>query len=260
MRIVTVPCLADNYAYLVICESTGQAAVVDPSEAAPVLAAAAAEKVQLAAIWCTHHHHDHVGGNQELQAAHPELPVVGHASDRGRMPGQTLFVEHGDEVTLGDELRAHIIHNPGHTRGAITYHLAAHAAAFTGDTLFLAGCGRMFEGTAPEMQASLARLAALPPETRIYCGHEYTAANLRFAAAVEPDSDLVKNRADWVGQLRAQGKPSVGAPLSDELATNPFLRVDQPAVIAAARAHGAAGDDPAAVFGALRAWKDGFKA
>jgi hydroxyacylglutathione hydrolase len=260
MRIVPVPCLSDNYAYLVICEGTGEAAVVDPSESAPVLAAVDREGVRLKAIWCTHHHHDHVGGNLELLAADPSLPVVGHASDRGRIPGQTLFVEDGDEIAVGDQLRARIIHNPGHTRGAITYYLADAPAAFTGDTLFLAGCGRMFEGTPPVMQASLATLASiLPDAARIYCGHEYTAANLRFAAAVEPDSAAVTSRAEWVAQLRGQNQPTMGAPLSDELATNPFLRVDQPAVIAAARAHGAGSDGPADVFGALRAWKDAFK-
>jgi len=258
MRIVPVACLSDNYAYLLISESSRRAAVVDPSEAAPVLAAADDAGVALAAIWCTHHHHDHVGGNLELLAAHPDLAVVGHASDRGRIPGQTTFVDHDDTVTM-DDLTARIIHNPAHTRGAISYYLADPGAVFTGDTLFLAGCGRLFEGTPADMHASLSRLAALPDATRVYCGHEYTAANLRFAAAVEPDNPAVARRAAAVADARAAGQPTMGSPLADERATNPFVRVAEPAVIAAARAHGAESDDPVEVLGAVRRWKDGFR-
>lgn len=259
MRIVPVPCLKDNYAYLVICEATNTAAVVDPSEARPVVEALQREGVTPRAIWNTHHHWDHTGGNKDLLAAFPGLEVVAHVSDRGRIHGQTTFIEDGGEVALGQELRAHIIYNPGHTSGAISYHLSGPAAVFTGDTLFLAGCGRLFEGTPAQMHASLSRLAALPDQTRIYCGHEYTASNLRFAAAVEPDNQAILARVGAVAQARANGAPTVPGTVAEERATNPFLRTDVPEVARAARAaEPADGDTPADVFAALRRWKDRF--
>jgi hydroxyacylglutathione hydrolase len=259
MRVVPVPCLEDNYAYLVVCEQTNQAAVVDPSEAAPVLAAVTREGVGLRAIWNTHHHWDHTGGNKDLLDEFPELEVIAHVSDRGRVPGQTTFATQGDPVSVGDEVRGQIVHNPGHTSGAISYVLADVPAVFTGDTLFCAGCGRLFEGSPAQMFASLNRLAGLPPATRIYCGHEYTAANLRFAAAVEPDNRDIVARAERVAALRAAGRPTVGATLAEELATNPFLRTGEPAVIAAARLSEHPTDDtPVQIFAALRRWKDRF--
>ena len=182
MRVVAVPCLKDNYAYLVI-DGADRAAVVDPGEAEPILAAIKRAGVEPRAIWATHHHMDHVGGVPGVVAAHPGIEVIGHASDKDRIAGITRTVEHGDEVTLGG-LSARIIHNPGHTLGAISY--VVDGCVFTGDTLFAAGCGRVFEGTAPMMYASLHAIAALPADTRVYFGHEYTAANLKFAAAVEP--------------------------------------------------------------------------
>lgn len=260
MRIVLIPCLKDNYAYLVICEAAGTAAVVDPAEAGPVLDAAEREKVRLRAIWNTHHHWDHTGGNKKLLEAMPELEVVAHASDKGRVPGQTTFVEHDDRFTLGEELGVTIIHNPGHTSGAISFYLDQHGVVFTGDTLFCAGCGRLFEGTPSQMHASLARLAELPGSTRVYCGHEYTAANLRFAAAVEPDNQAIKERAARVKAQRDRGEPTVPGTLADELATNPFLRASQPPVIEAARARASKrfSESPVDTFAALRSWKDSF--
>jgi len=242
MRVVAVPCLKDNYAYLVI--DGDRAAVVDPGEAAPVAGALARERVRLAAIWLTHHHHDHVGGVAEL--ARDGVEVVAHTHDRGRAPRVTKLVGDGDASDFG----ARIIHNPGHTLGAISY--VVDSCVFTGDTLFAAGCGRLFEGSPALMHASLARLAALAPDTRVYFGHEYTAANLRFAAAVEPDNAAIAARA---AALPACSTPST---IADELATNPFLRTSEPAVIAAARARGA-DSDPIAVFAAIRSWKDGFR-
>jgi hydroxyacylglutathione hydrolase len=248
MRIVAVPCLKDNFAYLVIDEATRQAAIVDPGEAAPVEAALIAEQVTLVAIWATHHHHDHVGGIAALVAAHPGIDVLIGERDAAKVAAATHRLADGAPFTLAGST-GHVIHNPAHTLGAITF--VIEGAAFTGDTLFGGGCGRLFEGDAAMMHASLSRLAALPPETRVYFGHEYTASNLRFAAAVEPDNAAIQQRA------AAIPTPSTPSTLALERATNPFLRVTEPAVIAAARARGAAGD-PVSVFGAIRAWKDNF--
>ena len=231
MRIVPVPCLKDNYAYLVIDGDI--AAIVDPGEAAPVAEAARREGVTLQAIWLTHHHHDHVGGVEELGIAE----VVAHVGDRTRAPKVSHPVDEGDVVALGS-LRARIIHNPGHTTGAISYVVddGVTGCVFTGDTLFGAGCGRLFEGTPAMMHASLAKLAALPPETRVYFGHEYTAANLVFAAAAEPDNPAITARA---AALRVPSTPST---IADELATNPFVRARDVDELAR-----------------RRAWKDTFK-
>lgn len=234
MRVVTVPCLKDNYAYLVIAAS-GRAAVVDPGEAGPVLAAAERAGVTLAAIWATHHHHDHVGGNRDLLAAVPGLEVIAHERDRERVPGLTRTVADGDVVML-DELRARIVHNPGHTLGAISWWLDGDATVFTGDTLFAAGCGRLFEGDAAMMHGSLQRLAALPPATRVYFGHEYTEANLRFAAATAPGDAAVAARLAAVTARRADGQATTPSTIADELATNPFVRAADLATFAARRA------------------------
>jgi hydroxyacylglutathione hydrolase len=248
MRIVAVPCLKDNFAYLVI-DHDGRCAVVDPGEAAPIEAALVREGAQLAAVWATHHHPDHVGGVAALVARHPGIEVVVGAKDAARTPKVTRTMSDGDEVALGS-LRARCIHNPGHTLGAITF--VVEDCAFTGDTLFGGGCGRVFEGDAAMMLASLMRLAALPPQTKVYFGHEYTATNLRFAAAVEPDNARVAERA---AALRSPSTPST---MADEHATNPFLRTGEPAVVSAAKSRGAAGD-PVSVFATVRAWKDAFK-
>jgi hydroxyacylglutathione hydrolase len=256
LRVEVIPCLSDNYAYLVECSETGQAAIVDPSEAGPVLAKTKGKKIQ--AIWCTHHHPDHVGGNLAVSAAHGGVPIVGHASDKGRIPGQTRFLEEGESFTLGD-LPVRVLHIPGHTLGAIAYVVEGprNIAVFTGDTLFLAGCGRMFEGTPAMMQASLAKLAALPPEARIFCGHEYTAANLRFAAHAEPTNEHVRKRAEAVAAARAAAQPTVPGTLGEELRTNPFLRLDSKELRATL---GIAPElDAGAAFGVARAAKDAFK-
>lgn len=248
MQVVAVPCLKDNYAYLVI--DGGRAAVVDPGEAAPIEAALLREGVTLGAIWATHHHHDHVGGIQALVAAHPGIDVVASVIDAPKIAYVTQAVNDDDIVSFG-ALRARIIHNPAHTLGGITF--VVDGCAFTGDTLFGAGCGRLFEGDAAMMHASLSRLAGLPPETRIYFGHEYTASNLKFAAAVEPDNAAVARRA------AALTTPSTPSTMAEEHATNPFLRSTEPAVIAAARGHGAVDDTAISVFAAIRGWKDNFK-
>jgi hydroxyacylglutathione hydrolase len=247
MRVVAVPCLKDNFAYLVI--EGNQAAIVDPGEAAPVEAALAREGVQLAAIWLTHHHHDHVGGVAELVAKYPTIAVIAGEGDAEKIKGVTLRLADGQEFPFGT-LRVRAIHNPGHTLGAISFHV--EDAVFTGDTLFGGGCGRLFEGDAAMMHASLTKLAALPPETRVYFGHEYTASNLKFAAAVEPDNPDVAKRA---GELKTPSTPST---IEIEKATNPFLRSAAGDVVIAAMNRGAAGD-PVSVFGAIRSWKDQFR-
>jgi len=230
MRVLSIPCLSDNYAYLVI--DGNSAAVVDPSEHAPVLDALAREGVTPTAIWLTHHHWDHVGGVEGLVAAHPSLEVVAHESDHARIPKLTRRVTEGDVVTLGS-LKAKIIHNPGHTLGAISYWIEepnGAGAVFTGDTLFGAGCGRVFEGTPDMMYASLTKLAALPPATRVYFGHEYTASNLRFAAHAVPGNEQIAARA---AKLTTPSTPST---IGDERATNPFVLAKDAAEFAARRA------------------------
>ncbi len=257
MPVTPIPCLKDNYAYLVTCPRTGEHAVVDVSEAAPVLAALRSHDARPRAIWSTHHHFDHVGGNEELAGEVAGVEVCGHASDRGRIPAQTRFLEEGDELALGD-LRARILHIPGHTLGAVAYVVEGDGApmVFTGDTLFVAGCGRLFEGTPVMMHASLSKLAALPPETRVYCGHEYTQANLRFAAHVEPHNAAVARARERADTLRAKGEPTVPSTIGEELQHNPFLRVRSEEI--RRTLHVDPGADAAAAFGAIRAAKDSF--
>lgn len=260
MRVVPVRQLTDNYAYLVIDEHDGVAGVVDVAEAGPVIDVAAGEGVEIIAILSTHHHPDHVGGNEDLIAAlRPAAPrVYGYHADAGRIPGITDPLEDGQELGVGT-LRARAIFIPAHTRGHLAYYFESEAAVFTGDTLFAGGCGRLFEGDAAQMKSSLERLAALPDDTSVYCGHEYTRNNLAFAATLEPgNTDLTRRRAE-VEALLVAGLPSVPTTIAIEKATNPFLRTESPELRASVRARvDGVGDDAVAVFAATRRLKDGF--
>ncbi len=252
MRVIPVPCLSDNYAYLVARDGAKEAFVVDPSESEPVLAALAREGLTLVAIVNTHHHHDHVGGNQELREKLGPLPVYAHKSDVGRVPEQTAQVEEDQRFSVaGLELRP--LHVPGHTLGAVAY--VVEDAVFTGDTLFVAGCGRLFEGTPAQMNESLAgKLGKLPPETRVYCGHEYTVSNLRFAAFAEPDNQAVVDKLEWAQAAREKGEGTVPSTIADELATNPFLRCERASI---QKHFPAASVDE--TFAAVRRAKDSFR-
>jgi hydroxyacylglutathione hydrolase len=230
---------------------------VDPSEGEPVERALSAAGLRLDAIWLTHHHHDHVGGVEALCATRPGLPVLGSAYDleQRRIPCQSVGLREGDRVALGAST-ASVLEIPGHTLGAIAF--VVDGCLFSGDTLFLGGCGRVFEGTMPMMQSSLAKLRALPDDTRVYCGHEYTQSNLRFALSIEPGSAEISAAQEHAEARRGRGEPTVPGTLAEERATNPFLRWDVPQVIEAARARGANGALPGEVFGALRKAKDTF--
>jgi hydroxyacylglutathione hydrolase len=254
MRVHPVPCLRDNYAYLVHAEHSDDCIVVDPSEPAPVLTALYERGLRLRAILNTHHHHDHVGGNDELLRRHPRIDVFGHASDKGRIPGQTRFLEQGEHFELVD-LGFDVLHIPGHTMGAVAY--CGHGSAFTGDTLFAAGCGRLFEGTPQMMFESLnEKLGSLPDDTHLYFGHEYTENNLRFAASIEPDNADVAKRRAHVSEQRSAQVPTTPTTLAEERRTNPFLRCHLEAV---ARGAGLApGSDPVEVLARVRKLKDDF--
>ncbi len=259
MQVHPVPQLADNYAYLIVDPASGEAGVVDCAEAGPVLDEVRRRGVRLVAVLATHHHFDHVGGNQDLLAAVPGLRVYGSHEDASRIPGITDRLRDGDEVRIGG-LRGRVICIPAHTSGHVAYYFPDADAVFTGDTLFVAGCGRLFEGDAAQMHASLGLLAALPDRTRVWCGHEYTEKNLRFAATLEPRNQAIAARLAAVEALRRQGRPTVPSTIADEKATNPFLRMDSPELKATVQSlvPGVAPDDPTSLFAAVRSLKDRF--
>ncbi len=255
MKIVQIPLLRDNYAYLIVCPRTNAAAVIDPSEAEPVLRRIEQEKVALKAILNTHHHRDHTGGNEGILAS-GELAVYGHKSDLERIPGLTRPVDEGDSIEIGD-LRGKVLFIPGHTTGHVGY--LFNGNLFCGDTLFTAGCGRLFEGTAEQMHASLKKLMELPDHTKVYCGHEYTESNLRFAMTLEPKNRKLISRFERVQALRARGVSTVPSTLEEEKQTNPFLRWDSKEIQANLKAHSAGVRlDPVSVFAKVRQLKDSF--
>jgi hydroxyacylglutathione hydrolase len=222
MQVTIVPCLKDNYAYLVRPHGAGTCAVVDACEAAPIERALDELGLRVVAILATHHHHDHVGGNEALARRFSDVQVFGSAHDRGRIPAQNRFVHDTDTIAAAG-LAFRCLAIPGHTLGAVAYW--GHGAVFTGDTLFAAGCGRLFEGTPAMMYDSLVnKLGALPDDTLVYFGHEYTANNLRFAAMVEADNPYVRARAERIAEQRARGECTAPSTIGDERRTNPFMR------------------------------------
>ncbi|MFB4202190.1 Hydroxyacylglutathione hydrolase [wastewater metagenome] len=255
--VFAISAFSDNYIWALTRAGDDRAVVVDPGDAAPVRRALDERGLTLAGILITHHHPDHTGGVRELvAAAGADIPVWGPADER--IPGRTVALADGDAVTLpGFGITFEVIACPGHTAGHIAYY--GDGMLFCGDTLFAGGCGRLFEGTPEQMHASLARFTALPGETRVYCAHEYTQANLTFAAEVEPDNTGLLQRLTAVREARAHDRITLPSTIAEELATNPFLRTDAPTVRkrAATRA-GHALADGVAVFAAVRAWKDAF--
>ena len=253
LEIVPLPAFQDNYIWTL--RDGPYAAVVDPGEAAPVMAYLAREGLRLVAILATHHHPDHVGGIAELVAAH-EVPVFGPKGEP--IPALTHPLGQGDRVEIAELAAAFtVLDIPGHTRAHVAYY--GLGSLFCGDTLFACGCGRVFEGTPAQMLDSLSKLAALPDETKVYCGHEYTLANIKFARAVDPGNAALAAREDRAKALRAAGRPTLPSTLGEERATNPFLRCAEPVVVESANKYlGARIGDPVSVFAAIREWKNRF--
>jgi len=263
LEIVQIPVLNDNYVYLLHDAAENRTAVVDPAVPEPVLAALQQRGWQLNHIFNTHHHGDHVGGNRALMDA-TGCDVIGPRNEAAKIPGLARAVGDGDTVTLGSR-SARVFDVPGHTAGHIAYWFAEDAALFCGDTLFSLGCGRLFEGTPAQMWASLSKLAALPAATRVYCAHEYTESNARFALSIEPGNAALQKRWQDIQALRAAGKPTVPSRLDEERACNPFLRPMSPEIRASLHlatndtGTGDTGADDTSVFAATRKAKDTFK-
>lgn len=244
------PCLSDNYGFLLHDNESGETACIDTPDADEYLLQAKAKGWQISAIWNTHWHPDHAGGNAAIKAA-TDCTIIAPAEVE-RLSAIDRVVSHGDTVTLG-AIRAEVIDVGGHTNGHIAYNLPDKRIAFVGDSLFALGCGRMFEGTPEQFWTSLTRLRSLPPETLMHCAHEYTEANAAFALHADPDNETLKEYAEWVDAKRAEGKPTVPFGLERELETNPFLRADDPEMMARWGR-----DAPHETFAALRAAKDVF--
>jgi hydroxyacylglutathione hydrolase len=257
LQVKRLPALSDNYIFLLHDPQKNIAAVVDPAEPEPVLDCLKELGAELVAIFNTHHHSDHVGANRALMQKFPQLTVYGGAEDRGRIPGQMVYLQEGDRVPFSDRT-AEVFFIPGHTRGHIAYYFAPSSSEetgelFCGDTIFAGGCGRLFEGTPAQMVDSIGKLRQLPDNTRIWCAHEYTLGNLKFAVTVDPDNADLQNRYHQVQELRSRGEATIPSLLGVEKRTNPFLRWDSEALKKAMNL-----TEPARVFGKLRGMKDVF--
>lgn len=253
LALVTIPCLKDNYAYLLHDAASSETVLIDAPEAAPVLAELKKRGWSLESIWLTHHHSDHIDAVSALVEA-TSAAVLGAAADAHRLPPLSRELVEGDTIEIGSEV-AHVIDVSGHTLGHIAFYLPASGMAFTADSLMAGGCGRLFEGTPELMFESLAKLKALPPETLICSGHEYTTSNLAFALSIDPQNQALQDRAARVAKARAEGRATVPSRLAGELATNPFLRSDDAYIKASL---GMADASPVEVFAKIRALKDKF--
>ncbi|MEO9897455.1 MAG: hydroxyacylglutathione hydrolase [Paracoccaceae bacterium] len=251
--IETIPCLSDNYAFLAHDSETGATALVDAPEAGPILDVLDHKGWSLSHVLLTHHHWDHVDGLAGILAKH-KATVIGAASDQSRLPPLDVALSEGDSFDVGSESGV-VIDVSGHTIGHIAFHFPESRVVFTADSLMALGCGRVFEGTKPQMWNSLKKLAALPSDTEVCSGHEYTEANARFALSVDPDNVELQNRIQTIAQKRAAGQATVPSLLSEELATNPFLRAADPVFQANL---GMSGADPTDVFTEIRTRKDNF--
>uniref|UniRef100_A0A7S4UZY6 hydroxyacylglutathione hydrolase n=2 Tax=Alexandrium monilatum TaxID=311494 RepID=A0A7S4UZY6_9DINO len=253
MRVVVVPVLSDNYAYLIIDDKTKEAACVDPAEAQLVLSRAVEEGVKLVSILTTHHHYDHAGGNSEMRAKIPDLKVYGGTLDN--VMACTHPLDHGDEFTVGS-IKVVALHTPGHTRGSISYYCVdgEEQAVFTGDTLFVGGCGRIFECTPADLHRSITEvLGRLPETTQVYVGHEYTVKNLEFATAVERQNESLQKFLQWAKEQKVQRKFTVPSTIQNEWLINPFMRSGNDEMKSICP-----GCSPVEVFARLRRQKDAF--
>jgi hydroxyacylglutathione hydrolase len=257
MQIIRLSALVDNYIFLLYDSQQKIAAVVDPAESEAVLQQLTQLKAELVAIFNTHHHHDHVGGNQQLMREFPQLTVYAGIEDRGRIPGQKVFLQEGDRIQFSDRT-AEVFFIPGHTRAHIAYYFPPTTPSdtgelFCGDTIFAGGCGRLFEGTPAQMLDSISKLRNLPDNTRVWCAHEYTLNNLQFALTVDSDNTDLQKRYDQVKALRSRQEATIPSFLGIEKRTNPFLRWEQPSLQFAANSN-----DPVQTFARIRGMKDKF--
>jgi hydroxyacylglutathione hydrolase len=253
LEIITLPVLADNYIYLIHDPVSQQTAAIDPALAQPVLDVLEKKSWQLTYIFNTHHHSDHIGGNLHLKQK-TGCKIIAAQADSARIPGIDQGVSEGDVVSLGQH-KASVIATPGHTRAHIVYHFAEDNILFCGDTLFVMGCGRLFEGTAEQLWHSLQKLKGLPKETLVYCTHEYTQANGRFALTVEPDNQRLQQRMIEVNHLRSNNLSTIPTSIADELATNPFFREDS---LGLQKTIGMGNRNPVDIFAKVRRLKDSF--
>ena len=256
MNVIIVPCLHDNYSYLISNEDTGETAVVDPSEAWPVLQSCAENKLSLKTVICTHHHADHIGGLDDLLEEVGQLRVIGFRGDLSRIPQLNDLLDDGQQFSVCG-MSATMLHTPGHTTGGVVYYI--DNCLFTGDTLFGGGCGRLFEGTPEQMLASLDKLSDFPDDALVYCGHEYTSVNLNFARTVDPDNEDLAKRLQRVMTDRAQGKATVPSTLGEERKTNPFLRCRVSSFVKQVEKHHQLEDiSPVGVFRVVREMRNNF--